>query len=157
MNCTLLHTVDPAINWEYLSLVSQSRHPVRQTVITDWETFDEGIRREPETTRGRRGVLDWGLERLLWGGDISVDPKGKGEANEFRIWRKSILGERNMCKGPEVGKTWVEGSVRTWRAQGVRDEVAGGRAKSGRVCFFQVRSFWGIWGEEIQDSPHCSM
>ena len=45
--------------------MSQSRHPVRQTVITDWETFDEGIRREPETTRGRRGVLDYGLERLL--------------------------------------------------------------------------------------------
>ena len=65
MNCTLLHTVDPAINREYLSLVSQSRHPVRQTVITDWETFDEGIRREPETTRGRWGVLDYGLERLL--------------------------------------------------------------------------------------------
>lgn len=55
MNCTVLHTVDPAIE-NTLSPVSQSRHPTRQTVITtDGETFDEGIKRETETTQGRRG------------------------------------------------------------------------------------------------------
>ena len=46
--------------------MSQSRHQMRQTVITtDWEAFDEGIKRETETIQGRREVLDWGLERLL--------------------------------------------------------------------------------------------
>ena len=61
-------------------------------IITDWETSDEGIKRETETTRGRRRVLDWRLQRLLRGGDIFVNPEGKGGANEFKIWRKSIPG-----------------------------------------------------------------
>ena len=151
MNCTVLHTVDPAINREYpVPRVTEQTSKEANSHNNWWGDIwwgnlkDSLPQRETETTQGRRRVLDWGLERLLWGGDISVNPKGKGEANEFRIWRKGILGERNnMCKGPEVGTMWVEGGV-SENMGSPRGKRQGGRGKWGRVCFFQVRSFWGI-------------
>lgn len=45
-----------------------------------------------------------------------------------------------MCKGPEVGKMWVEGGV-SENMGSPRGKRRGGRGKSGRVCFFQVKSF----------------
>lgn len=98
MNCTVLHTVDPAINREYpVPRVPEQTSNEANSHNNWWGDIWWGNKEGDWNNSGKEGVLDWGLERLLWGGDISVNPKGKGEAHEFRIWGRAF---------------WVKGTTR---------------------------------------------
>lgn len=136
--CTVLCTGDSAKNKE--CLVSQRRYPTRQTdIITKWETSDEGLKRVMWNSSGKEEgpkqesrkpwlrretlLLTMRERRSQWIQNLE-------EEHGQRPWGREALGWRTV---------WV----RTWRAQGARDEVGGGMAGLLGV-FFQVWHCRGV-------------
>lgn len=113
MNCTVLHTVDPAINREYpVPRVPEQTSNEASSHNNWWGDIWWGNKEGDWNNSGKEGVLDWGLERLLWGEIFLLTLKEK---------------EKPMSSESEEGHSgWKEQHVqRPWG----REDVGGGRCE----------------------------